>query len=957
MMGGRGKIRQRMLLFVLALSLLAPAMPEVRASESSPELASDAVEVVATDKEDSGGGADGELPVSTPGHAIPNPKEEEEFDEQEGFGQEGEFEEEEDISAMLEEGIVPYEAGEFTLTPDAITKAMMDMKGEYPEGRKWTNDDTYIWEIAKGTGVPVIGGGCVGFAYILSDAAFGKDKWAPRSLTIDEFEFENIRPGDILRVAGGTHSVIVLKKNDQSVVIAEGNYEDDSNRIGHVHWGRILTKAEVMSAVNVITRYPRGYTTPDDPEAKKEIENKAIAGSNLRWKLVGKRDVSYTLTISGNGDMPDLGTPPWNSYMQWIDRIVIEDGVESIGADAFKDSVAYSASIPGSVKTIGNNAFRNCKNLTSVTLEGVVALGDSAFMSCTNLRGVTLPGSIKSVGDAAFADCLELEFVTFLSNEARVEFKDNVFLKCWRLRSVTMPQKSNAITVGMFTKCSSLSSLIIPDEAEIIGDKAFSSCGQLKYVFIPEGVTTIYESAFIDCASLQKIHFAGSEAEWQAIRKIEIVGGGLSGKTIVYNSPRPSQDLDFDEDPGSTPPQDPGSSSNSSSSHSSYDSGSDSSSYSEPVNSVCTISKTGCGGRVSQTTATPPASTQGAAAGCTLEVAAVGEMIRQAAANQSASIVIAPAINGGVTRTEVAIPAMAFGEMAQKTSASLTVSTPVADVTIPNSGLSGLSGEGNVTIATAREGNQVALAITGGGQPVAQVKGGVTLTVPVEKTTPGTVAVLIQPDGTRQVIRKSVAGEKEIKIPLGGSAKVEIVENAKTFSDVPEGWAADAASFVSGRELFNGTMPGAAEGTFHPDALMTRGMVAMALHNLEGNPAQAFAGGFSDVGQGSWCAEAAAWTAGQGLMGDSGNGTFGADEGISREQLLVVLWKYAGKPAPKYQEMLYRDAARVSEDAMDAMRWAVEKGILKGRDGCLEPQGTVTRAEVAQMLKIFLEQS
>ena len=124
-----------------------------------------------------------------------------------------------------------------------IYNAIMSLQLKYPEGTKWDNSDVYYWK-AKGTGIPPGGKGCVGFAMMASDVAFGD---LPATKYTDK---SKIRVGDILRLYGDTHSVIVLTKNGGTKYkIAEGNYG------GTVHWGRIIDLASVTFNYGY-TRYP-----------------------------------------------------------------------------------------------------------------------------------------------------------------------------------------------------------------------------------------------------------------------------------------------------------------------------------------------------------------------------------------------------------------------------------------------------------------------------------------------------------------------------------------------------------------------------------------------------------------------------------------------------------------------------------------------------------------------------
>ena len=92
-----------------------------------------------------------------------------------------------------------------------------------------------------------------------------------------------------------------------------------------------------------------------------------------------------------------------------------------------------------------------------------------------------------------------------------------------------------------------------------------------------------------------------------------------------------------------------------------------------------------------------------------------------------------------------------------------------------------------------------------------------------------------------------------------------------------------------------------------------------------------------------------------GIVGGYGNGLFGPNDNITREQLAVMLWRYSGSPAATNKELHFNDTDEISGYALEAMRWAVENGILNGYgDGWLGPNGLATRAQVAQMLKNYM---
>lgn len=173
------------------------------------------------------------------------------------------------------------------------------------------------------------------------------------------------------------------------------------------------------------------------------------------------------------------------------------------------------------------------------------------------------------------------------------------------------------------------------------------------------------------------------------------------------------------------------------------------------------------------------------------------------------------------------------------------------------------------------------------------------------------------------------------------------------FFDVAENaWYYNAVKYVSQ----NGLMNGYSNSTFAPDAELSRGMLAQILYNKEGRPPVAYNNAFEDVADGAWYANAVAWTAKQNIVSGYGNGRFGPDNDITREQLAVILWRYEGSPTPTRTELRFTDTDRISDYALDALCWAVENGIINGKgNNMLGPQGSATRAQVAQVLMNYLE--
>ena len=173
------------------------------------------------------------------------------------------------------------------------------------------------------------------------------------------------------------------------------------------------------------------------------------------------------------------------------------------------------------------------------------------------------------------------------------------------------------------------------------------------------------------------------------------------------------------------------------------------------------------------------------------------------------------------------------------------------------------------------------------------------------------------------------------------------------FADVAKDqWFYDAVEYVYSKEL----MDGVSETAFAPDATLSRGMVATVLYRLAGEPASAGeSAAFPDVTSDAWFAKAVSWASAEQIVTGYDDGKFYPDGNITREELAVMLWRYAkaaGKDTGTTGDLsAFSDTAAVSSWAVKALTWCVEQGILTGRDsGILDPGGTATRAEAAAIL-------
>ena len=185
---------------------------------------------------------------------------------------------------------------------------------------------------------------------------------------------------------------------------------------------------------------------------------------------------------------------------------------------------------------------------------------------------------------------------------------------------------------------------------------------------------------------------------------------------------------------------------------------------------------------------------------------------------------------------------------------------------------------------------------------------------------------------------------------------LSVLSGTLPFSDVSEGdWFYGAVGFAYSQGLMTGT----SVTTFEPNTSLSRAMLVAVLHRLEGS-LQASGSDFTDVADGDWYAQAVDWAASVGVVNGFDDGTFQPNAAITREQLAAILRNYAaykGMDVTAADDLTnYSDAASVSAWAKDSVAWAVEQGLLSGMTvDTLQPQGLSTRAQVAAVLQRYLE--
>ena len=195
-------------------------------------------------------------------------------------------------------------------------------------------------------------------------------------------------------------------------------------------------------------------------------------------------------------------------------------------------------------------------------------------------------------------------------------------------------------------------------------------------------------------------------------------------------------------------------------------------------------------------------------------------------------------------------------------------------------------------------------------------------------------------------------GGKNTFEDVTGTIRVGSYNNV--FTDISEGdWFYSAVAYVYTHRIMNGMT----ETTFETNKTTTRGMLVTMLHRLEGEPA-AGVSDFTDVDPAQWYAASVAWAAEKSIVGGYGNGKFGPDDTVTREQVATILYRYAQykgyNTSARADLASYADSDQVSDYAVEALTWANGAGIVNGKgDSMLDPLGKASRAEIATMFMRF----
>ena len=218
------------------------------------------------------------------------------------------------------------------------------------------------------------------------------------------------------------------------------------------------------------------------------------------------------------------------------------------------------------------------------------------------------------------------------------------------------------------------------------------------------------------------------------------------------------------------------------------------------------------------------------------------------------------------------------------------------------------------------------------------------------------VAVTPNEDGTYTFVQPS--GKVTITVTFRQLASVSDCPRDEScpmapFTDADRNaWYHDGVHYC----VEHGLMMGTSQTTFAPDIVTTRGMIVTILWRLEGSPIVGASLNYDDVRAEDWYGEAVRWADSVGVVTGYGNGKFGPNDTITREQMAAMLWRYTGSPRVDGSLSSFTDGAQTSSWAQPAMIWAVEEGLITGvGNDRLEPRGQATRAQAATILMRFAQ--
>ena len=723
----------------------------------------------------------------------------------------------------------------------------------------------------------------------------------------------------------------------------------------------------------------------------------------LHWEVTTGVISGKTLTISGNGAMPDFDFPngnlaPWWNYEALgmltsfgnfklegeLKKVVIKDGVTNVSNYAlFLLPAATQVTLPDSVTRIGRYGIAMCSKLTGLSIpkgvtgigdfglagngltavtlpDGLQSLGRGAFDTCASLTNTTLPAAITAVPGKCFADCTKLLNVKYTGTVTAIG--DLAFESCKALTAAPIPETVTELGASAFTGCTALTDVTLPAGVTAIPEDCFRGCTALKDMKLPGTVTSVGHNAFTGCTALKDVRCYGAAPTVEPGNS-EAHSFEPAIVTIHYN-PDPVYGWTLDADgkwQGYTV------SSKGACLHTGYGTTENTvpatCGEAGRVDTICS----NCGEVIS-----------------TKEIPATGEhtwdngtVTTEPTENEPGVRTFTCAVCGA-TKTA---PIPATGAHDYQFTRTVAPTCTAGGYDLYTCSGCGATERRNLTDAAGHkwDGGTVTTA------PTETTPGVRTFTCTVcgevkTEVIPATGAhthkwdagkVTTAPTATTPGVRTytcTICGltKEEVIPPTGGSTVCPGGTSCPSygFRDVagPADWSHEGIDYCVRRSLMVGT----GVGTFSPNAVCSRAQIVQILYNLSGDTTDYgnYYLPFTDVAPGDWFYEAVAWAYANDIVAGTSATTFAPNVDITREQMTVILYGYTAKYAPAFTGGgtslgQFPDAGSVANWAYAAMNWAVGNGLISGVESYgvtyLTPQGSATRAQASAIIMRYCQ--
>ncbi len=309
--------------------------------------------------------------------------------------------------------------------------------------------------------------------------------------------------------------------------------------------------------------------------------------------------------------------------------------------------------------------------------------------------------------------------------------------------------------------------------------------------------------------------------------------------------------------------------------------------------------------------------------------------------------------NGGETVTLTAVPDSGYrftgwtvtgASVADLTAATITFTMPQAGNVTALASFAPVSSSGGSSGSSGSDISSESVSAKAG--EIVRVK------LPAGKSEEQYLPCYTDDSGTLALVPISALIDGYVTFLAPQSGTYRFISNPVAFSDTANHWAAESIAFCAMRELFKGV----GDGRFAPDAPMTRAMFATVLYRIAGMPAVSGTNSFYDVAAGQWYTNAILWGQSTGIINGYGNGFFGTNDLVTREQMCVMLSRYLQWAGYELQAAAaakqFSDNAQIADWAAESVRFCQIHGLINGRpNGLFAPKANATRAENSAVLR------